>query len=205
MSVILSAMLFALYSNLDNLVIGIAYGIKKINIKIFSNLIIAFITSTGTFLAMSIGFYITNFLPHNIANALGSLLIILLGGYFIYKSESNLINNSKSNDLALKDIDDMIEYAKKTDLDNSGDINMRESLLISFGLALNNLGSGVAASVTGISISLTVVFTFILSIFTIIIGQYLGNSFLGKLLGRYAPLLSGFLLIILGILELINI
>ncbi len=204
MSVILSAMLFALYSNLDNLVIGIAYGIKKINIKIFSNLIIAFITSTGTFLAMSIGFYITNFLPHNIANALGSLLIIFLGGYFIYKSESNLINNSKSSDLALKDIDDMIEYAKKTDLDNSGDINMRESLLISFGLALNNLGSGVAASVTGISISLTVVFTFILSIFTIIIGQYLGNSFLGKLLGRYAPLLSGFLLIILGILELIN-
>ncbi|ERK30017.1 manganese efflux pump [Clostridium intestinale] len=204
MSVILSAMLFALYSNLDNLVIGIAYGIKKINIKIFSNLIIAFITSTGTFLAMSIGFYITNFLPHNISNALGSLLIIFLGGYFIYKSEINLINNSKSNDLALKDIDDMIEYAKKTDLDNSGDINMRESLLISFGLALNNLGSGVAASVTGISISLTVVFTFILSIFTIIIGQYLGNSFLGKLLGRYAPLLSGFLLIILGILELIN-
>lgn len=204
MSVILSAMLFALYSNLDNLVIGIAYGIKKINIKIFSNLIIAFITSTGTFLAMSIGFYITNFLPHNIANALGSLLIIFLGGYFIYKSESNLINNSKSNDLALKDIDDMIEYAKKTDLDNSGDINMRESLLISFGLALNNLGSGVAASVTGISISLTVIFNFILSIFTIIIGQYLGNSFLGKLLGRYAPLLSGFLLIILGILELIN-
>jgi len=127
MSVILSAMLFALYSNLDNLVIGIAYGIKKINIKIFSNLIIAFITSTGTFLAMSIGFYITNFLPHNIANALGSLLIIFLGGYFIYKSESNLINNSKSNDLALQDIDDMIEYSKKTDLDNSGDINMRES------------------------------------------------------------------------------
>lgn len=49
MILILSALLFSLSSNLDNLVIGIAYGIKKIRIDTTANLIVALVTSTGTF------------------------------------------------------------------------------------------------------------------------------------------------------------
>ncbi|MTK13722.1 MAG: sporulation membrane protein YtaF [Clostridiaceae bacterium] len=204
MALILSALLFSLSSNLDNVVVGIAYGIKKIKIGIISNFIIAAITSTGTFLSMSLGIYISKFLPHSIANALGAGAIIILGVYFVIQSIIKLINNKKSKELALKDITDMIEYAEKSDLDNSGDINIKEALIVAFGLTFNNLGTGVAASITGVSIQFTVVFTFILSIFTIILGEAVGNHVLGKVFGKYAPLISGVLLIMLGIIEYLN-
>ncbi|WML37684.1 manganese efflux pump [Clostridium sp. OS1-26] len=204
MALILSALLFSLSSNLDNVVVGIAYGIKKIKIGIISNFIIAAITSTGTFLSMSLGVYISKFLPHAVANALGAGAIIILGVYFVSQSIIKLINNKKSKELALKDITDMIEYAEKSDLDNSGDINIKEALIVALGLTFNNLGTGVAASITGVSIQFTVIFTFILSILTIILGEAVGNHVLGKLFGKYAPLISGVLLIILGIVEFLN-
>jgi putative sporulation protein YtaF len=204
MSLILSALLFSLSSNLDNVVIGIAYGIKKIKLGMLANLIIAFVTSTGTFLSMSVGAYISTFLPKSVANILGAGVVIILGIYFVVQSIIKLINNTKSKELALKDIDDMIEYAKKSDLDSSSDINMKEALLIALGLTFNNLGTGVAASITGVNILFTIISTFILSIVTITLGEAIGKCLLGKFLGKYAPLFSGILLIMLGIIEFLN-
>ena len=204
MTLILSALLYSLSSNLDNLVVGIAYGIKKIKIGIIANLIIAVVTSIGTFLSMSVGSYISKFLPHFLANYLGAVVIIILGVYFITQSIIKFLNNIKSKELALKNITDMIEYAEKSDLDSSGDISMKEALLIALGLTFNNLGTGVAASITGVSIQLTVLSTFILSILVIIFGESIGNHVLGKFCGKYAPLFSGILLIMLGIIEFLN-
>lgn len=204
MGLILSALLFSLSSNLDNIVIGIAYGIKKIRIGIIANLTIAVITSSGTFLSMAVGEYISKFLSHSIANGLGAIVIIILGIYFVTQSLIKLLNSTKPKDLALKNIDDMIEYAETSDLDNSGDISIKEALLVALGLTFNNLGTGVAASITGISIQFTVMFTFILSVLSIIFGETLGNHIMGKVLGKYAPLFSGMMLILLGIIEFFN-
>jgi putative sporulation protein YtaF len=204
MSLILSALLFSLSSNLDNLVIGTAYGVKKIKIGIIANLIIAVVTSIGTFLSMSVGSYISRFLPNSVANGLGAVVIVILGVYFVTQSIVKLGSNTKTKDLALKNITDMIEYAEKSDLDNSGDISIKEALLVAFGLTFNNLGTGVAASVTGVNIQFTVISTFILSILTIIFGESIGNHVLGEFFGKYAPLFSGILLVILGIIEFFN-
>ncbi|MDS0528350.1 manganese efflux pump [Clostridium sp. SHJSY1] len=204
MTLLLSALLFSLSSNLDNVVIGIAYGIKKIRIPIIANLVIAFITSTGTFLAMYLGLYISKFLPNYISNIFGAGAIIILGGYFTIQSIIKIIYTKKSKDVALKDITDMIEYAEKSDLNNSGDISIKEAIFVAISLTFNNLGTGVAASITGVSIQFTVITTFIISILTIMFGETIGNHILGNFLGKYAPLISGILLITLGIIELIN-
>lgn len=204
MVLILSALLFSLASNLDNVVIGIAYGVKKIKISIIANIIIAAVTSTGTFLSMSVGEYISKFLPHFIANALGAIAIIILGGYFIIQSIINSVNDSNSKQIALKNTSDMIEYAEKSDLDKSGDISIKEALLVAFGLTFNNIGTGVAASITGVNIQITVITTFILSILAVIFGEAVGNHVLGKFFGKYSPLFSGILLILLGVIEFFN-
>jgi len=204
MGFILSALSFSLSSNLDNVVVGIAYGIKKVKIGIIANLIIALVTSIGTLLSMLAGVYISKFLPRSVANRLGATVIIILGVYFIIQSITKLVNNTKSKELALKNITDMIEYAQKSDLDSSGDINMKEAFIVALGLTFNNVGTGVAASITGVNIQLTVISTFILSFFTIIFGRAVGNHVLGEIFGKYAPLLSGLLLILLGFIEFIN-
>ncbi|WP_315066157.1 manganese efflux pump [uncultured Clostridium sp.] len=204
MILFLSSLLFSLSSNLDNVVVGTAYGLKKIKIGIIANLIIAIITSAGTFLSMSVGIYMSKFLPQYITNSFGAGIIILLGGYFVIESIIKFKYNKSSKELALKNINDMIKYAEKSDLDSSGDIDMKEALLVALALTFNNLGTGVAASITGVSIQLTVIFTFILSILTIKLGETIGNNVLGTFLGKYGPLISGILLIILGIIEFFN-
>ncbi len=204
MYVVLSALIFALSSNLDNIVVGIAYGIKKIKIGFLSNLIIGLTTSLGTLLSMYAGSYIAKLISPNIANKIGAFIIILLGLYFMIQSIISLIKDKKFKELALKDIDDMIDYALKTDKDESGHIEVKEAFIVAFGLTLNNLGNGIAASITGVDINLTVIFTFILSISTLLLGSLIGNNVLGKICGKYAPLISGVLLILLGALEMLN-
>lgn len=202
--IMLSVILFAISSSLDNLVIGTAYGLKKIKIRLTSNIIIAIITSLGTFLAMYLGEYITEFLPVSIADSLGAVVILLVGVYFVVQSGINHIRDKKATEVALKDIDAMVEYADESDLNKSGSIEIKEAILVSIGLSVNNLGSGIAASLTGLPIYTTVITTFIFSIITIIVGQYLGSSLLGRFFGRYSPMISGVLLVLLGIAELLH-
>lgn len=204
LTIILSALLFSISSNLDNIVVGMAYGIKKIKIPWFPNIIIAFITSLGTFLSMIVGSYISDFLPSSISNSIGATIIILLGVYFLIQSILNIIKQKKSKEIALKDINDMVEYAEKSDLDKSGDISIKESIFVALGLTINNLGNGIAASITGVSIHFTVLFTFILSIVLISSGEAIGHHVIGRFCGKYAPLISGILLIILGLIEILN-
>ncbi|MBS5981761.1 MAG: sporulation membrane protein YtaF [Clostridium butyricum] len=204
MAVFLSALLYSLSSNLDNLVIGIAYGVKKIKIGLISNLIIATVTSIGTLISMSVGKFISGFLPTSLTNMLGAVIIMLLGLYFLIQSILKLIPKSYSNSLALKNVDEIMDYAEKSDSDNSGTLNIKEAFVVSIGLMLNNLGTGLAASITGVNVSITVICTFILSISLLMLGKSIGHNVLGSICGKYAPLISGVLLIILGIFELIN-
>lgn len=204
MAVFLSALLYSLSSNLDNLVIGIAYGVKKIKIGLISNLIIATATSIGTLISMSVGKFISGFLPTSLTNMLGAVIIMLLGLYFLIQSILKLIPKSYSNSLALKNVDEIMDYAEKSDSDNSGTLNIKEAFVVSLGLMLNNLGTGLAASITGVNVSITVICTFILSIALLMLGKSIGHNILGSICGKYAPLISGVLLIILGIFELIN-
>ncbi len=198
---ILSSLLFSLSFNLDNIVIGAAYGIKKIKIGPAANLIIAVITSVGTYLSMSLGTYISNFLPISTANTIGSLSVVILGLYFLIQSIVKLADKTKPKELALKDVSDMMEYAQESDRNKNGKIDFKEACAVAVGLMLNNLGTGIAASITKVNVPLTIIATFALSLVTVLFGEMIGTRALGKVLGKYAPLFSGLLLIALGVFE----
>lgn len=186
---------------MDNIVIGTAYGIKKIKIGVYANLIIAAVTSAGTYLSMTAGTYIAKLLPDSCANTLGAAAVGLLGLYFIIQSVIKLFKTTKPKELALKDISDMMEYAEDSDSNQNGRIDKKEAFLVGLGLMLNNLGTGITASITKVNIPLTITATFILSILTLLLGEAIGNHALGKLFGKYAPLFSGVLLVVLGVFE----
>lgn len=200
---ILTSLLFCISFNLDNIAIGIAYGIKKIKLGFFSNLLIAFITTIGTFLSMCISKQILNFIPLNVASIIGALIIILLGLYFLIQSIIDLYGNENLKLLTIKNSKNMIEYASKTDKDKSNYIDRKEAISVALGLSFNNIGMGIIASATGINLFLATFFTFIFSITFLSFGIYIGNKFIGKILGKFAPLISGILLIILGIIEIL--
>src|SRR5690606_18538148 len=107
-----------------------------------------------------------------------------------------------AKEVALKDVKAMLVYAEKTDIDKSGDIDIKEGLLIGLGLSINNFGVGIAFSLIGVNIFMTSLTTFIFSLLTLFLGVKLGKRLLGKNIGNVSPYISSILLIILGVIEL---
>ena len=78
---------------------------------------------------------------------------------------------------------------------------MKEATALAFGLTLNNIPNGVGAGMLGLNISITTAAVFLVSVITIWIGIYFGQ--LGvRWLGKSAGLISGFLLIFVGLYEI---
>lgn len=187
---LITAFLFSLSSNLDNLIIGISYGIKEEEIPISKNIIIAIITTLGTFIAMVAGKLIEKYISNEIGNILGAVVIILMGLYFILVS----IKEIKGKEKTAENFHEQVAIKVN--------ITTKDSILLGIALASNNLGVGVAASIMGLSVFWVCLFTFITSILTILIGQEVGNHVIGKIIGKYDNLISGILLVVLGIIEI---
>ena len=197
-----SILLFVISANLDNIVIGIAYGISKIKMQIFSNLLIAFFTTIGTLVSMYAGKLLISLLPVSLAGKIGAGIMMLLGLFFLVQSILHFLHQNQTvHSVALKDADEMIDYAAQSDKDVSGFIDIKEAFAVGLGLTLNNLGTGLIAGVSGIPIIPVALLNFVSSFAFLSIGFLLGNRFLGKLLGKFAPFLSGVLLIVLGLVE----
>lgn len=211
----ISSILLAISSSLDNLVIGITYGIKNIHIKFSINIIIALIVTLGTFISMALGAFLCNFIPIYICNHIGAGLLIIVGIYMgisFFKEQKELkeLKESKlysldntTNMIESLNYDDILNCNKTADINHSGNIEFKEAISLALALSINNFSLGLGTSMSGINITLATFFTFIFSILTIIIGLKIGNSFLSKIFGKYSGLLSSIIIILMGIFQLL--
>ena len=183
-----TALLLSVSANLDTFAVCISYGMKKVKLSFIGALLISLITSLGTFLSMYLGKIITNFISPKI-------VIDFLKKYRKSHVE-DLLRHKKVS------YGEILDNPIKADADNSGDIDIKECITLSIALTLNNLSVGIAASIAGISILLNTLFTFILTWINIGIGFYVGRRYASKLVGKYSDLVSGVLIIILGIYQI---
>jgi putative sporulation protein YtaF len=79
MTYLLSSILLSSSSNVDNFAVAIAYGMKKLKIDALSNLLIALVSAIGTMLSLSVGAVIGRYLPPEVANFLGSGVLMAIG------------------------------------------------------------------------------------------------------------------------------
>lgn len=201
---VLASIIFAFIANIDNFTVGIAYGIKRIKIDIYSNLVIALITGVGTFFSMSIGLIISNNIRAFSSNIIGGIILVSIGIYFIWDflPKKYVNDKNKSSEENSKNYFQLLESPEKADMDKSGHIDIKEAITLALALSLNNIGLGIGASISGLNIFIITIFTFIFSIMTIYIGYILGDSYLSKILGKYATIVSGVIIIILGLYEM---
>jgi len=202
---ILSSFIFALIVSIDNFTVGIAYGAKKIKINLSSNILIGIISSLGTLLSMILGLVIIRVISARAANLLGCVILLTLGIYFLIDFFNKRL---KIEGLKLQMKQDfsvykaLLSYPEFADMDKSGSLDLRESIVLAFALALNNFGLGIGVGITGINIFEATIFTFIISIISISLGYIVGKKYLSKLFGDYAGLFSGCLIIILAIYQI---
>ena len=203
--IFLSPFLLSISSNLNILRIFSPYGIKKIHLTKSITLLLAIITSVGTFISMHIGKLTLHLFQQSIGNIFGAVLLGFIGVYFIVeyiRLEKKHIGYDTSyyfeSSLKYKSI---LENPNLTKFDKSDHINVKGCLKISFAIILNNLWFWFAASITGISISLSIFFNFIITIASAYLGYFNSNIYILKWLSKYSNLVSGIILIILGIYE----
>lgn len=209
---LMSILLIAVSSNLDNIGVGTSYGIRKINIPITSNLLIAVVTSTGTFLSILLGQAIYLFLSEKMAGLLGGGIIIVAGIWVIFQEtimhrdrepeeEKQIVAKTGLSRFGLSHIVQILNNPIIADWDFSGHIDLKEATALAFGLTLNNIPNGVGAGMLGLNVFIMTSVVFLVSIITIWIGIYFGHLGI-RWLGKSAGLLSGLILIFVGLYEI---
>jgi len=203
--IFLSPFLLSISSNLNTLRVSLSYGIKKIHLTKSMTLLLAIITSMGTFISMYFGKLILHLFQRSLGNIFGAILLSFIGVYFIVEyirleTKHAGYDTSYYFEPPIK-YKSILENPNIVDSDKSNHIDVWECLKLSFALILNNLCACFAASITGVSISLSVFFNFIITVVSVYLGYFNSNIYISKWFNKYSNLISGVILIILGIYE----
>lgn len=211
MSNLFLSILIGIAANLDNLGVGIAYGVLNIKISHMANLIIAVISFIATWLAAKAGEVISLYLSPQMAVIIGALLLCGVGTWVIsqpiitaYKMNQPIIDLQIFNTKIYMGPAEILRYPERIDLDNSRDIGYWEAVLLGIALSINALAGGLYAGTAGISSLLQASLVGMISLFTIGIGCYFGKRYAAEQLGNYATIVSGTLLIVIGVHQIFN-
>lgn len=212
-----SSLLFGVSASLDALLLGITYGIRRIHIRLWQNLLISFITLLGTCLSVGFGSWLSSRIPPSkggifpknfpLGKQIGSATLMLLGIYLLLKFMIPLCKRYLHN-LRLKGKTGEIDLSASS-RDTGNDLvptpesaSLRSVLFLGVALSANNIGIGLGASMAGLSLAPAAVTTFLFSAVFLALGNRLGRSSLSELLGKAADPVSGLLLLGLGVCEL---
>ncbi len=184
-------LIFSISCNLDNFVIGISYGVKNIAVNKKANIIIAIPTLLGTYISLNFGRKLFSLLPEHAASIISCGILIIIGLYMIIKASKK--HNASCNDILI---------AQKYDADNNGIIDSKEAFALGIFLAINNIGIGVGFSTSSNNILLTSLITCLFSVLGFNFGNHFGKIYFKKIVCNYAELISGVLILLLGVIEL---
>lgn len=191
--------LFSFSACIDNIAVGLAYGIKKVKIDAAMNLLIALISALGTFIAMFGGKTFSLLISIKAANIIGSSILILLGSVGLIKYLYSSRNKSTEKAILAEEI---LENPEKADMDSSGNIDIKEAFILGSALAINNIGLSLGAGIAGMNLYITTIFTFFISMLNIRLGYYISSKFLSATFKGISCIASFLIILILGIYEL---
>lgn len=183
----ITIVILGIAANLDNLGVGLAYGMTKTKIPLFSNFIIAAVSMVVTFVSVIAGSTLTLYISVFTANLLGSLLLCLVGLWMLLPQDSNY----KSP----------VENPKLIDTDGNKIVSFREAITLGFVLSANCLATGIGIGANGISVLWTVLSVGGFSLLTIGSSSYFGILLSKTFIGKYPSKIAGGLLLFIGIFE----
>lgn len=200
-----SPLLLSISSNLDRIPVSSSYGINKILYKKYFPILLAIISTLGTFSSMYLGNLISNIFSDGLANIFGATLFSYMGLYFLteYFRVTNWDNGyDTSHFISTSNI-----YAPILKENNSSILNItkpqiiKNMLILCVGLTINNIYIGFASSFNNISTIPNLFFNFFITLLFVHIGYSHKFIHISKWFYKYSYLISGIILILLGIFE----
>ncbi|AGB40426.1 putative sporulation protein YtaF [Halobacteroides halobius DSM 5150] len=212
---LIAIFVLALAISLDGFVVGITYGLKKIELSYLSTLIISIASGIAILLSMSLGSFLSKFIASVWTSKIGGVILIGLGIWSFYDALHQLLVKNqdiekddtpkelftfKINSLGL--IVNILHEPVKADFDYSGAINNQEALFLGIALSLDAFGAGIGAVMVGYP-PLTTVFLVIGCNFILLNGGLqIGKQVTCNKLSSMLRLLPGLILILLGLTKL---
>ena len=199
----------AITLSIDALGIGISYGVRGINIPLFSK----FIISIQTFLIITISLFLGNivfsFFPTVIRNYTGVIILIALGVFMIIeaylpkkeKTETVRTFSIKQAGITIK----IIKSPPVCDFNKSNKIEPFEALYLGLALSIDSFGVSFGSGAFGVFSIFLPLFAVFFQILFLSIGISSGRkiSNISKLSENIWITVSGCILIFMGILKLI--
>jgi putative sporulation protein YtaF len=198
---------FAISSSVDNLGVGISYGIRNIRIGLISNLLVAVICFVFSETGILFGKWLSIIMPGVLPVLIGAFLLFIIGIRIILLTapRSKQLSNEKVTKEVTRtqNITEILENPEIADADNSGEIGLGEASILGIALSANALTNGLGAGLLGLSplaISLTAA---VGSFITVWLGVYLGQKVadvrIGSYtLGEFGTILSGIILLVIA-------
>ena len=181
-SIVLTAGLFGLASNLDTWVLALAWGLRGVRLRAGVQLVIAGVTTAVTWLALLLGSAAQRLLAPA-AGVLGALMLVGMGLWTV--------------------LDWLRELGRTQDSPPAGPGSALSCVPLAAALAVNNSGMGVAAGAAGLAPFPVALATLLFTLVALRAGLSMGQRAEGSWLGRYGAPLSGLLLVVLGGVELL--
>jgi putative sporulation protein YtaF len=208
--------------SLDGFGVGLAYGIRRIRIPMSSLIVIALCTVFAMGISMLFGSWVTLWLRFIPARLLGATILLTLGVFQLARAIWN-----RKREIFPQAVPAMAEVFQNpvlepvfrfqlsffglviqvlktpviADVDGSGGISLRESLLLGSALAMDAFASGIGAAMAGMTLSVIGIVAL-----TQIIMLRLGQQMAGKIPENWttkAEYLPGAVLILVGLGKLI--
>lgn len=218
---LLSTVAFAVALSLDGLGVGISYGVRKIKIPVLSLLVISITSGLAIGFSMLCGHMAAKYISVKAAEIVGAVILIAVGIWILFQTWTQ---NRKSKRVCTDDIAEegcrqifnlkikafglVIQILREpavADFDKSGVISSKEAVLLGLALAMDALGAGFGAAMTGFRPLLTPLIVSIVKFTLVSAGVYIGRRYAAKWLGDKASVLPGWVLILLGVARVIKI
>ncbi len=220
---LLSIIAFATALSLDGFGVGISYGMRKIRIPVLSLVVISLTSSTAIGLTMLFGHFVSQYISAEMAEIIGASILILVGLWILLQTWSKKGSHIKPGEKSVGEhnpecqtiLDFKIEAfglvikimrePTVADFDKSGFISVKEALLLGLALAMDAIGAGFGAAMTGFTPLLTPLIVGIVKFLMVSLGVILGRRYAVNWLGNRAAVLPGWVLIMLGVARVMKI
>ena len=220
---LLSLLVLSFAVSLDGFGVGITYGLRKIRFPLWSLLIVTLCSATMILVAMQVGGVLSSYISNYAARSLGAVILIGVGSFAIYniitQKEKEPIDEKGMEDaegaalpeaeqqktileLELKKVGLVIQILRtpsSADVDRSGDISMKEALVLGFALSMDGFGAGIGASLIGFHSWTTALMIALMNLLFIYSGLNVGRRYANASLLRKMAYLPGVMLILIGI------
>ncbi|MCS7458577.1 sporulation membrane protein YtaF [Paenibacillus doosanensis] len=198
---------FAISSSLDNLGVGISYGIRSIRIGLLSNLLMAGICFLCSMTGIWGGQWLAKVLPGMFPAIAGAFVLVIVGIRIIVlafpRKRSDSAEQEETASSGGHSLAGILRNPESVDTDKSGEIGLGEAAVLGIALSANAVTNGLSAGLIGLSPIAISLAAAVGSFATVWLGTVLGRKAAGIhigsfTLGQFGTLLSGVILLIIA-------